>query len=385
MTTRPPPWLEDETDIVRLLNIFIDRLDQQPATARTHAVGLNLNEKTFPALFQLGDEADRLWDLIASLDEDHRLIHITLKKQRDPFAPRYLQARLRLREESEARLRDWLGRPAGLSPLQQWRNAVANQREQFPGEIDKLASHRIVAPGQDDATVVAAFAAIRTYQNQSLSLRQLSSRCFWGDSKFLDNRETLVRALFPAIRISPRPVLVNVFLPESIEGVLFIENQDSYTQAITAQQDTFKHLALIYVAGFRGSAARIRETDGASLHYHSVSPTTRRSEFERWWFRQMHTDWPVHFWGDLDYSGMGILKALKKRFVEISAWRKGYIPMLERLQQGKGHPPVLADKQAQKDPGNTGCQFADTVLLPLIRERLAFVDQEAWSYPPLDR
>jgi len=377
--TNLPRWLDDEADILRLLNSFIDRLDKQPAAARKQPAGINLNEKTLPALFRLGDEADRLWDLVKSLEEDHRVIHIALKKQRDPFAPRYLQARLTLQDGGESILRGWLQRPAGLSSLQQWRKAVADSREQFPGSTDKLSSHRIVMPGKDDASVVDAFADIRQYQHHGLSLRQLSSRCFQGNSKFLDNREALIRTLFPDLRITARPVMVSIFIPDTVEGILFIENQDSYTCAIAERNTTFNNLVLVYVAGFRGSAARIRQADGISLHYHRESGETLRSQLECWWFEQTAGVWPVWFWGDLDFSGMAILKALKQRFTGITAWQPGYEPLLQLLRQGNGHQPEMADKQAQKDPGSTGCAFSDTVLLPAIREMQTCVDQEAWG------
>ena len=377
--TNPPAWLDDATDIVHLLNAFLDRLDKQPAAVRRHPVSIGLNEKTLPGLFSLGDEADHLWDLIKSLEEDHRVIHIKRKKTHDPFSPVYAHARLTLQEGGEQRLRDWLQRPAGLSPLQHWRKAIALARDRFPGKTDRLSAHRITRPGKEDASVVASFARIGRFQHAELSLRQLSSRCFQGDSKFLDNREALIRELFPDLNITVRPVMVNIFIPESIEGILFIENQDSYVNAVANRQTSFRNLALVYVAGFKGSAARIRQPEGVSLHYHGESSEQARRQMEHWWFGQQPGDWPVRFWGDLDYSGMGILKALKQRFVEISAWQAGYEPLLQLLQQQQGHRPAMADKQAQKDPVTTGCEYADTVLLPAIREMETFIDQEAWT------
>ncbi|VAW72772.1 hypothetical protein MNBD_GAMMA14-2305, partial [hydrothermal vent metagenome] len=187
--TNAPAWLDDATDIVHLLNTFLDRLDKQPAAARRHPVGIVLNEKTLPGLFSLGDEADHLWDLIKSLEEDHRVIHIKQKKQRDPFSPVYAHARLTLQEGGEKRLRDWLQRPAGLSPLQHWRKSIETVRSGFPGKTDRLSAHRIVMQDQDDASLLAGFVRIGQFQHTALSLRQLSSRCFQGDSKFLDSRE----------------------------------------------------------------------------------------------------------------------------------------------------------------------------------------------------
>ncbi len=371
-----PAWLSEGADIVGLLSQFIDRLDKQPATERQRPVAITLNEKTLPALFRQGTEADHLWNLIQSLQEDHAVIHITPNKRRDPFSPEYTQARLTLQDGGEDTLRHWLQRPRGLSPIQQWRKAVEKSRHQFPGNAEKLSAHRIAVTGKEDEAVVAAFAQLGRHSQAGLSLRQLSSRCFWGNSKFLDSREELIRELYPDLAIRVRPVMVSIFIPETIEGILFIENQDSYTSAITGNPAACKNLILVYAAGFKGSASRIRQADGVSLHYHSKADTRTQQQLEDWWFMWQTTDWPIWFWGDLDYAGMGILKALKQRFSEIRAWPPGYEPMLKLLQQQKGHSSDMANKQAQQDPGTTGCEFADQVLLPAIRQKQAFIDQE---------
>ncbi|VAW76826.1 hypothetical protein MNBD_GAMMA13-629, partial [hydrothermal vent metagenome] len=153
-----PAWLNDSADIVHLLKAFIDRLDKQSAAARRHPVGIRLSKSTLPGLFKQGEEADRLWDLIKSLDEDHRIIHIKLKPQQDPFLPLYMQARLTLQEGGEERIRSWLQRPVGPSPLQQWRKSVADRRDLFPGTMEKLSAHRITLPGEDDISIITAFA-----------------------------------------------------------------------------------------------------------------------------------------------------------------------------------------------------------------------------------
>lgn len=371
-----PAWLSESTEITGLLSQFIDRLDKQPATERLRPVAITLNEKTLPALFRQGTAADHLWDLIQSLQEDHAVIRIAPSKRRDPFSPDYTGARLTLQDGGEDILRHWLQRPRELTPIQRWRKAVEKNRHHFPGSTERLAAHRIAVPGKEDDAVLAAFIRVGEDALQGLSLRQLSSRCFWGNSKFLDSREELIRELYPELVIQARPVMVNIFIPETIEGLLFIENQDSYTSAVTGNPAICKNLILVYAAGFKGSAARIRQPDGVSLHYHGKTDTTARQRLEDGWFKRRAIDWPLWFWGDLDYAGMSILKALKPRFPGIRAWPPGYEPMLALLRQQKGHAPAMAGKQAQQDPGTTGCEFADQVLLPAIRQEDAFVDQE---------
>ena len=371
-----PVWLDDTPEIKALLEHILDLLDKQPAEERRHPVGLTLNNKTIPALFDQGEAADQLWDLLRSLDEQHGVLRIRLKKQTDPFAPEYRQARLTLRDGGETALRVWLNRPQGLAPLQRWRKTVTLAAHHFPGRTDKLQAYNITVPRLDEAAVVQGFVDIQPYHRQSLSLRQLSSRCFRGDSKFLDKREELLRELYPDLLLSPRPVMVNIFIPQMAESVLFIENQDSYLQALSGTLAICHNHILVYVAGFRGSAARIRQHEGASLHYHSNSNLSLQTQLEKWWLQQEAKDWPVYFWGDLDYAGMGILKALKQRFSALQAWQPGYNHMLEQLQKGHGHAAAMVDKQAQMDPDTTGCLYADTVLLPAMREHQAFVDQE---------
>jgi hypothetical protein len=85
---------------------------------------------------------------------------------------------------------------------------------------------------------------------------------------------------------------------------------------------------------------------------------------------------PASFYGDLDFAGLAILAKLRQSFPDARAWRAGYDPLLARLEAGGGHSPAAARKQGQRDPGTTGCVYADEVLLPAIRMHYRFVDQE---------
>jgi hypothetical protein len=99
-----------------------------------------------------------------------------------------------------------------------------------------------------------------------------------------------------------------------------------------------------------------------------------REWLEAWLYRRPVI--PVFFWGDLDYSGMAILRDLKAIFPNLEAWQPGYARMLARLNAGAGHLPDEAGKAGQLDPGDTGCPYADQELLPAIRKSGRFVDQE---------
>ncbi|HEY6645354.1 MAG TPA: hypothetical protein VIZ63_24710 [Povalibacter sp.] len=74
---------------------------------------------------------------------------------------------------------------------------------------------------------------------------------------------------------------------------------------------------------------------------------------------------------------MQILKALRARFGDVTAWRPGYEPMLAALGTTGGYRDRSDEVVGQMDPGITGCGYADQVLLPAIREH-GRIDQEQW-------
>jgi len=372
-----PPWLSEQPGIERLLNVVINRLNNKPGSTP----GFTLNEKTLPDLYAQAETADLTWSLLQTLFEKETLIfRFTEAKKRTPFDPVFSNARINFNPKSEALLRKWLNRPHVESELQQWKKRVEQNAQLFPGDVRRLIARKITVTGKEIEDVINGFVEINKYINDELTLRSLSAKCFWQDSKFLDNKEELIRLLYPQIKIKLRALLVNVYLPENITGVLFIENQDSYNQAIDGFPKTAKNLALVYSAGFKLSAQRIRESEGVSLHFHCESDNNFKKQFIAWWYETISSDsaihWPVYFWGDLDYAGMGILVALKQRFKSIQAWQEGYRPMLDMLIAGAGHAPEATGKQEQKDTGETGCEYADKQLLPVLHKTGKFVDQE---------
>ncbi len=368
-----PPWLRDEPELLALLGSVLDRFDKQPGEARSQRLYIPL-EKKLPGLKRQNDDADRLWHFINQLASQH--LCTIVEGKRDPFDPDWKGARLAFEPETEATLRHWLRRPAETPAIHSWREAVETEAAKgaFPGAIEPLLKRRIAIPGMSDAEVVAALASIGMIKTP-LTLRQLSARHFNGDSKRLDEREPLLHALFPYLPLLPRPLLINVHLPANCNGALFIENQDSYTRACEGRPQEARELALIYAAGFRGTAERLRQRDGVRLHYAGQGQSQWQARFEHWWFDQAEPPGPLAFWGDLDYAGMAILSGLRQRFGDVSAWQPGYRPLLEQLRNHGGHTLEDADKQNQIDPGTTGCEFADQELLPAIRA-YGGIDQE---------
>lgn len=380
MATPPiPPWLNDEVELQRLLETVLDRFDQQPGDKRQQRLYFAA-EKHLPSLKRLDADADQLWRFIRLL-ESQRLLTIMEDTKRSPYDADWKGARLAFATDAEETLRAWLARPREEPALSRWRDAVAQHEDAFPGGIVLLLKRRITIPGWDDEQIVATLASLGDISTPA-TLRQLSARLFNGDSKRLDDREELIRSLFPELPLKQRPLVIAVHLPIDCRGVLFIENQDTYAAALSGAYPEAQNLALIYAAGFRGGAERIRERGAALLHYSNSDGLS--VNFEQWWYEpQAKPPGPLHFFGDLDYAGIAILAALRQRFGDVTAWQPGYAPLLERLRQGHGHYPDIAGKQQQSDPGYSGCDYADGVLLPAIRS-LGFIDQEAFSCDPVD-
>ena len=372
--TERPAWLNDELEVIAVLHYFIDKIDKQPASERVRMPSYKLNEKKAPKLYNHDEVSDRTWNLIQSLSG--LVFDIRLNQKRSPYDADYVGASLLMTSNAEEICRTWLSRPFKSSYQDQWVLAIDTYSNVFDDSGASLKTRPVKVSGKSPEAVVAAFAKISEYLNNKLTLRQLSARCFWGHSKTLDTREDLLYQLYRNLKVTPRPVLVHIYMPKKFSGVLFIENQDTYIQASMGIPTEVRDLAVVFVSGFRGSAERVRSRKGVSLHYQDFCDESLRSKFEDWWFEEINPIWPVWFWGDLDYSGMAILKSLRNRFGDIQAWPEGYEPMLNVLKKGGGHSPEIADKVEQVDPCETGCLYADHELLPSIRFHCRFIDQE---------
>jgi hypothetical protein len=233
----------------------------------------------------------------------------------------------------------------------------------------------IMVTGRPVEEVFARFASIRGLAGEPLLLREVSSRTFWGLSKLLDGRGDLIAALLGVDEcpFPERPVVLNVHLSGEPTSFLFVENHVSF-ERLKFQDGIPGSMALIFSAGFRGTAARLRQVGGCSAYYTKQSAQEGIVAFEAKLFSAI--DVPTFFWGDLDFSGMAILASLRSIFPSAEAWEPGYAPMLARLLRGDGHSPEESGKERQRPIERTGCNYADAKLLPELKASGKFVDQE---------
>lgn len=360
-----PRWLADEAWLRDLLHWFLDALDKP----RTRQVTRRVTREKSPALFQFDVDTRYRWQLIEQLALEHRILTIEYDRKRRAFEERYENALLRLNPDSEPLLRDWLERPREDPALTAWRAAVAAHGASFADGGAALLSSRPLMAGCTPADMVAAFAAMSPLLADGLSLRELSARCFHGNSKFLDQRADLLHSLFGArtAAIAPRPLLLSAWAPPDFTQLLIVENQDSFMRLVETPPPA---CALLYSGGFRASAGRLASG-------HTRFAFMPGSDAECFHARWLGAELPAYFWGDLDFTGLGILKALRAILPQLQAWQPGYATLLELLLAGAGHSPTAAGKEGQNDPGYTGCAYADNNLLPALRATGRFIDQEA--------
>jgi hypothetical protein len=379
-----PLWVQAK-ETQALLNRLMDRLDAAEVRGSSKAQSVLLGEKLWPELFNAPFES-RKEDLWGQLVEMCRWGWLQAKPE-SALRSRsgYAQA-VRLMVADEPAVRVATGRPERLkTSTERWRDAVS-QGLDAPDEVKAAVSDYCIDMSDHSMEeVVVRLNRMEGLKGRPLLLREVSAQLFWGMSKVLDKRQGLVAALLglDECPFPETPVQLQVHIPEGWQdGVLFIENLMSFERAVRSEGEAFRGLTLIYASGFKGSAQRLRTASGCSLYYSRggvrVGPDIDR--FEAWLFgKSEDAPMPTFFWGDLDFSGMRILAAMRSSFPELRAWEKGYSPMLRALLEGQGHSPEAADKKGQCPISTTGCGYADNTLLPALHRLGKYIDQEIFS------
>ena len=98
----------------------------------------------------------------------------------------------------------------------------------------------------------------------SAALREASARVFHGRSKVLDSRDELLRLLGAKPgQFWDAPIQLLVDIPATFDEALFVENLVTFERMADVRQPHWAHSLLIYAAGFKGSARRLRHRNGA--------------------------------------------------------------------------------------------------------------------------
>lgn len=367
-------------ELLSFLERLVDRMDAAELRGASKAQSVPLSIKTWPELVDARFESDKecLWAEACQL---HALGWIRVTPEAAARSTSGYARDIRVSVLNPLEVRAAVGRAERVkSAAERWREAVSEHLEGSPDAKQLVGAYCIELGARSMVEVVQRLNDLHRFKGQPLLLREVSARLFWGMSKVLDGRQGLVAAVLgePECPFPESPIQLLVQLPVgTLQGVLFIENQMSFEQAARSESLRLDGLALAYASGFKGSAQRLRSPWGASLYY---SPRGRlsaecRGAFESWLYSKEES-LPAYLWGDLDWAGMGILKAMRMSFPNMQAWPVGYSPMLQSLLEGSGHAPHEADKLGQAPIAFTGCTYADEHLIPALRSTGNFVDQE---------
>ncbi|MDW3686108.1 hypothetical protein RA280_31095 [Cupriavidus sp. CV2] len=386
ISTPPHPFLQ------RLAARLLAKAERSTGTG---PVRLKLDHREAPELYGQTD-AEQLQRLVMLLEDmcAAGLVSLLLAPQREfaGFVDRKPQLEL-LDFDALAAWADYT--PQSMRWQRQWLDYLATRWLQpesarspdLQALLDYLARNPLLAlrdlPMEDAARSLEALQRLCA-SGLELPLREASARVFQGRSKVLDNREELLRLLGAAPgQFREAPIQLLLDMPTTFDEALFIENLVTFERMADQRHPAWRRSLLIYAAGFKGSARRLRSRQGCRL-YVRASPWSDKSprndglqEVEAWLFGA--ADLRVRFFGDLDYAGMQILASLREVFADAQAWKLGYRMLADAIERGGGHPPQVAAKALQTDPGRTGCAYADLQLLPLMRSHGRFIDQELFS------
>jgi len=372
-----PPALRLREKLARLLAM---RLKAIPEDERTRPVRVRLSKYCAQELYEVGSQlAHDAWPGVQAL-EDLGLVRIRYSTSRaveraseawhrDPIVEAQAGSYEALADIGGVELKN----PAVLSLM------AALLTSGVPEELAKLIAGRAPAAllALSTSGALHRIEELRKLAQQcpDLYLREASARLFDSRSKILDGREDWITAVLgTACPWRDKPIQLQVAAGTgSLQLVLFVENVVTFERL---HQRAPAGTALIYSAGFKASADRIAAGQVSWYFEHPTYDQTI-SALKSALFEAGSERVAIEFFGDLDFSGMVILKSLRQSWPRTTAWQTGYSELLSLLIAGYGHPPDLADKTEQKDPVSTGCTYADGVLLPAIRAHRAFVDQES--------
>lgn len=380
-----------------LLRVAASLLAKAERSGGERAARLKLDRRELPELYdQVHAEAVGRIELLLRDLERTGWVRLILTRERDfaGFADRKPQLELidfdglagwagyrRLADSWQRRVAAHLG--------QHWSDPDAGRKRAL---IEYLIRSPLAAlatlPAEEAMSSLQALAAL-CRSGVAMPLREASARVFQGRSKVLDSRDELLRLLGAAPgQFWEAPIQLLLDIPPAFDEALFVENLVTFERMADARGADWQRSLLIYAAGFKGSARRLRHRNGCRIYLRAShadalaleSSAARGLEAVGAWLFEK-SDLPVRFFGDLDFAGMQILGSLREVFPKAGAWQPGYAKLMTVLSAGQGHTPEAAGKERQGDPGTTGCAYADGVLLPLMRQSGRFVDQEGFGGP----
>ena len=365
----------ENAHLSKILNEVLDKFDKQ--AKRANKISFALNDKNFLALYfpsEFNEDIDLEFDIKVLLDNDiFELKNATKKNEFLPLVEKR-NAKLIFNNEKEDLLREVYKRPKQKSQKQSWNEELKNYFEENNRLFKILEKSPFFIEGKTNKEVLEKLKVWVETSSKTNLLRHESAKCFWGMSKIFDNKTDFCEYF----DLKEKPVLLHVFgKSANASKVLFIENLETFTSCIESKNKIFDEYILINAHGYKAAAKRLRVKDGSKLFFNNeckLNQKTKESFIS--WFYSNQNDKELYFWGDLDFEGISILEKLQRNFVSLKAFVPAYDLMIKEVLKGNAHFFEDAKKQNQKLTLSTSCNYCNEFLIPFLKEKKLFLDQE---------
>lgn len=355
--------------IAQIVSKFIVLINSQDMSQRIRDLSIPVNERNIPNLFSptYTNEDKEIEELLVECSTVG-LLYVKYRDKR-AYNPLYQRkASVVFNIEFESICRELLSMPIN-NDLEVWIEGVNSSCLSLSLKNILNSGQPVRMDNKKSSEIIDRFEKYESLLNKPLLIRQASAWMFWGASKVLDNRSDITDTL----GLIPLPIQLNIHLSSANAlKVLFIENSQTYEYA--KRNRIFEEYTLVYSSGYAATSKRIRTKNGSSLYFSNVgSLELKKIElFQEWLYKGKEAE--VYFWGDLDYSGIGIYLALSKVFTNAQFWEPGYSAMLEAVKE-YGHSIKEAKKGEQKELSHESHEYIDIILVPIMK-KYGFYDQE---------
>lgn len=281
-----PKWFESDRLIQDVCGEFLDRLGKESLVSGKKLNQIRITDKKFPYMFVLDGNFDPedSWKSLLELESELLGISRVKKNCINPWD----NAGVRLLPQGERLIRKWMGRPIESTVEKCWRDLVQASSDAFSGDTTLLENSVPLRHESEMIRVIEGYKQVGTMLTGEFYQTQVSANCFFGDSKFLEGKESLLQTLYPSYEdmVVQRKIVLNVSLPKKIESVLFVENLDVFTYLVQSEKakGAVRNIALIYSSGFKACAKRGRTQGAISFFYAGVTTQEEKDQFENEWY-----------------------------------------------------------------------------------------------------
>ncbi|MFK2821835.1 Wadjet anti-phage system protein JetD domain-containing protein [Arcobacter sp. YIC-80] len=361
--------------ISKILNEVLDKFDKQ--AKRANKISFVLNDKNFLALYfptEFNEDIDLEFDIKVLLDND--IFELKNASKKDEFLPlvEKRNAKLIFKNEKEDLLREIYKRPKLKSQKQLWSEELKNYFKENSRLFEILEKSPFFIEKKTNKEVLEKLKVWVETRDKTKLQRHESAKCFWGMSKIFDNKTDFCEYF----DLKEKPVLLQVFGKSvSASKILFIENLETFTSCIESKNKIFDECILINAHGYKATAKRLRVKDGSKLFFNNGCKLNKetKDDFISWFYSNQN-DKEVYFWGDLDFEGISILEKLQRNFTSLKAFIPAYDLMIKEALDGNSHFCEDTNKQNQKLVTSTLCKYTNDELIPFLKEKKLFLDQE---------